>query len=350
MMQAPSTFASVWSALGATVVHFLWQGALIGLCAMVLLWCLRHKSAAARYAVACATMLMCLLAFVATLFTALAGPGSEGSLQAALAGSASEMKLAAGIGVTEIAAWCWAAGALLMAVRFTHQCCQVRRLKTTDVSAPDARWQSAFQTLKQQLGVARGVRLMRSGLAEVPMVVGWLSPIVLVPVSAFTALSPDQLRSLLAHELAHIRRYDHLLNAAQAAIEIVLFFHPAVWWISKQVRLEREYCCDDSSVRLMGDPRVIAEALAAVEALRITQPRTDAVLASNGGPLMQRISRILGMGHESPKLASSWQLPAGLLLAGVVAVAGNAYASPLPQDKNQAQVDKAAQQKARNDR
>ena len=89
--------------------------------------------------------------------------------------------------------------------------------------------------------------------------------------AAFTGLGRDELRALLLHELAHVRRRDHLINAVQAAVEVVLFFHPAVWWISQQVRVEREFCCDDSSVRVTGNPKLLADALAAMEALRIGQ-------------------------------------------------------------------------------
>ena len=215
-----------------------------------------------------------------------------------------------------------------MTLRFSWQCRAAHRLKHVGVSDPDPVWRRAFAELRARLGVTRPVRLLVSGLAEVPMVVGWFSPVVLVPAAAFTGLGPDQLKSLLAHELAHVRRRDHLLNAVQAVVEIVLFFHPAVWWISKQVRLEREYCCDDSSVRATGDPTFLAEALAAMETLRIQKPSASTVLATHGGPLMERITRILGVRPEGRTRATGWRLPAGLALAGIVAATGGAYAAP----------------------
>ena len=190
MILDEATFSSVRSALGATVVHFLWQGALIGLCAGVALSCLRQRSAAARYTVASCAMLLCLLSFVATFLVALAGPldpVGEGVRQVALAGGGSVTCLPLGLGAAGIASWCWAVGVLCMAVRYALQCYGAQRLENTAVSAPDTYWQRAFQSLKDELGVTRSVRLLRSGLAEVPMVVGWLSPIILVPVSAFTA-------------------------------------------------------------------------------------------------------------------------------------------------------------------
>ena len=331
MILGAVSLSSAWSAMGAAVLHFLWQGALIGLFAGLLLGCLRQRSSAERYAVACGAMLLCLLSFFVSFATALADlslTAGARALQASLATGESASGLPMHSEATGIAAWCWAVGVLCMALRFALQCYGAHRLKTTAVFEADSSWHRAFHSLKEELGISHNVRLLRSGLAQVPMVVGWFSPIVLVPASAFTGLSPDQLRSLIAHELAHIRRHDHLLNAAQAVVEIVLFFHPVVWWISKQVRLEREYCCDDSSVRLTGDPRLLAEALATMETLRTHQPMTHTVLAANGGPLMQRIARILGARLDGRTSLTSWHLPAGFVLAGVLAVAGSAYATP----------------------
>jgi beta-lactamase regulating signal transducer with metallopeptidase domain len=86
------------------------------------------------------------------------------------------------------------------------------------------------------------VQLLVSPLVEVPTVVGWLRPVILAPVGALTGLSPDHVEALLAHELAHIRRCDYLVNMLQSVAEALLFYHPAVWWISGEIRAERELC------------------------------------------------------------------------------------------------------------
>jgi D-alanyl-D-alanine endopeptidase (penicillin-binding protein 7) len=323
---------SAWSALGTSVVHFLWQGTLVGLAAWIVLELLHERRASTRYAVACVALLLCLGAFAVTFLASLESgstPVDGLGLQLARAELAGA-ELFAGTRASNFAAWGWAVGVLCMGARLAVHGHWARRLRTTAIGAPDATWLRSLETLKHELGLTRAVLLLRSGLAEVPMVVGWFSPVILVPAAAFTALSPDQLRALLVHELAHIRRHDHLLNAAQAVVETVLFFHPVVWWISKQVRLEREYCCDDSSVRVTGSPKLLAEALASMEALRIANPTTGIVLASNGGPLMQRITRILGGRLERRSSLSALQLPAGLALAAVLAAAGSAYARPAP--------------------
>ena len=106
-----------------------------------------------------------------------------------------------------------------------------------------------FDELKAQTSVSKTVKMFKIRLAQTPMVVGWISPVVLVPAAAFASLSFEQIRIILAHEFMHIRRYDHRVNQFQALVEIILFFHPVVWWLSRQMQIEREYCCDDASLQ-----------------------------------------------------------------------------------------------------
>jgi len=128
-------------------------------------------------------------------------------------------------------------------------------------------------------------------LVEVPTVIGWLRPVILLPASALTGLSAEQLEALLAHELAHIRRYDYLINLLQTTIETLFFYHPAVWWVSAQVRQEREHCCDDLPVAACGDVLTYARALTALEQLRGSEPQL--AVAASGGSLLVRIQRLL---------------------------------------------------------
>jgi uncharacterized membrane protein len=159
------------------------------------------------------------------------------------------------------------------------------------------------------------------------MVIGCVSLAVLVPSSAFATLSPDQLRAVLAHELSHIRRGDHWINSVQIAIETILFFHPAVWWLSGRIRLEREHCCDDVAVRSVGSPKVLAEALMRLEALRSRSPLT--ALSSNGGLLMNRIARMLAAPHRNAPPTLGW-VPATVLVSAlaIVSLVGIAQDAP----------------------
>lgn len=324
------SIGSLTHAIGAAVLHFLWQGAAVGVLAAVALAAIPRRNAHARYLSACGAMNLCLLLFIVTMLLGLVPERSAGGVV-----SLSEEFLSAAILTTADAtiesgrvidgiAWAWLGGVVFFAVRFGVRWFAAKGLTLRGVSRPDDTWCEIFDTLKRDLGVVAKVRLLRSTLAEVPMVVGWISPVVLVPASAFTSLSPDQLRAVITHELAHIRRHDHLFNAVQLVVESVLFFHPVTWWLSNQVRAEREHCCDDATVRTAVNPRVFAEALAQLESIRTTNHQ--AALAATGGPLMDRITRILGIDNR-PRRTSAWRSGIALAAGVLVAAAGIAHAA-----------------------
>jgi len=214
----------------------------------------------------------------------------------------------------------WMTGIAVMLARLAWQCIAIHQLKTEASEVIDARWQRVFTSIREQYGLSSGIRMMKSTLAEVPMVVGWFAPVVLVPASAFTGLSQCQLKAVLAHELAHIRRHDPVINAIQSVVETLLFFHPAVWWLTARVRHEREHCCDDLAIENTGDPQTLARALVCLEAIRAKRSfPTNLALAANGEPLMQRIQRILGQNTNRPR--AGWRTATGLLLAGALSLA-----------------------------
>ena len=168
--------------------------------------------------------------------------------------------------------------------------------------------------LSRRLHISRAVALLESTLVDVPTVVGFVKPVVLLPASALAGLTLQQLEAILAHELAHIRRHDYLVNLLQTLVETVLFYHPAVWWVSRRIRVERENCCDDLAVRLCGDPVAYASALADLEALRSGPlPDHHIAMAATGGSLLQRVRRLLGAPTSHTGRGPAW-------LAGSVAV------------------------------
>jgi HEAT repeat protein len=184
----------------------------------------------------------------------------------------------------------WLFGVTLLSIRLMGGWFQSRRygyLGTRTV--PDA-YIDMLDRLRSRLRIARAVRILESTLVHVPAVIGWLRPVVLVPASAFTGLTPQQIEVLIAHELAHVRRHDYLINLLQAVVETLLFYHPAVWWISRRVRDAREQSCDDIAVATCGDARLYARALLDMEELRGV-PRF--AMAANGGSLATRIRRLL---------------------------------------------------------
>ncbi len=178
----------------------------------------------------------------------------------------------------------------------------VQRLKVKGTSRVSVAIQQAAERMARQLGLNRPLRLLSSALVDSPLVIGAFKPLILLPASLLCQLPPDQLESLLAHELAHILRQDYLINLLQCAIETLLFYHPAVWWISAQTRVQREYCCDDIAVNLASDRSVYVRALAAVAGAK-----TKALApAASGWRLLPRLQRLLGTANPQSQYPSRW--------------------------------------------
>jgi hypothetical protein len=174
--------------------------------------------------------------------------------------------------------------------------------------------QALARELGRRLGLHRAVTLLESAAVAVPVVVGWLRPVVLVPASTLAGLAPKQLEAILAHELAHIRRHDYLVNLFQAVVETLLFYHPAVWWVSTQIRRERENCCDDLAVAVCGDRLGYARALVELEGLRGAAPRL--AMAVSGGSLSGRVRRLV----SAPERSSRRPWAAGLLALALLPI------------------------------
>ena len=322
--------------LGWTLLHFVWQGGLVALLLAIALRVLRRHAAPVRYAVACGALLLLLALPIITLgllwptssegigFVAtperVAAPGMEALLEAGAAapseGSASwRQAVYATLGTA--LPWLvliWIMGVLALSMRYLAGWTYTLHLRRRGTREVGQRWQEQRTRLAQQLGVTRPVRLVASALVHVPMVAGWLRPIILMPVSVFTGLTPRQVEMVIAHELAHIRRHDYLVNLMQAMCETLLFYHPAVWWVSQRIRVEREHCCDDLVVAVCSDAFTYAEALTKMEQVRQTTPRL--ALAATGGSLMDRVRRLLEGPTETAPGAARWLT--GLALVAVL--------------------------------
>ena len=201
----------------------------------------------------------------------------------------------------------WAAGVGLLSLRLFFSWRAVRRLCRSACPIDDPAWIERFAGLRRRLDVSRPVRLLSSASAGVPFVVGCLRPMILIPAGLLAGLAPAEVEAILAHELAHVRRHDFLVNLVQNVVETLLFYHPAVWWISAQIRREREHCCDDVAATACGGALDYAKALLAVEQLR---PAGNLLVAASGGSLVGRIRRLAGADRAS---GSTWPI-AGLVL------------------------------------
>lgn len=235
--------------------------------------------------------------------------------------------------------WLWLTGVVVCSLRPVWGLWMQWRLRRVGLSVVSDELQRTLVQLTHRMGLRRFVRLAESACVNVPMVVGYMRPMILLPASILTGLTPNQLESLLAHELAHVRRHDWLVNALQVVVETLLFYHPAVWWLSNRIRNERELCCDDVALAVVGDRAVYARMLLRVEELRHANPgktmSAPSSIAATGGDLVHRVRRLLPAGYNAERASRGWLSGALLLLTlgilgGVSAMAVHGQNEPEP--------------------
>ncbi len=323
---------------GWTLLHFVWQGVLIALAAAAALRLLRSASPQRRYLVSCAALAAMLASPVVTARLLNASPRATETMSlsglAAPGSSAGGFRLkpeATNQGSIVAAAWSrldvdallpivlalWLGGVTFLLIRLAGGWWRVRRLHRDALAKATSRWQSVGERIGSRLGLRRFVHVVDSALVDTPIVVGWLRPVILLPIAALAQLTPAQVDAILAHELAHIRRHDFVVNLLQTFAETLLFYHPAVWWASSRIRIEREHCCDEVAVDVCGDAIGYAAALAELETQRTEH--SAFALAATGGSLLDRVRRVLGArASETPRIGNATMI-AALVLIFIVA-------------------------------
>ncbi|MGD0869795.1 MAG: GWxTD domain-containing protein [Bryobacteraceae bacterium] len=310
----------VAQAVGWALIHFLWEGAALAAVLAAALFLLRPASARARYAAACLILFAMPLAFAITLLVVL--PGHAETVTAAhlpnplarLSAVPAFQPAPAPRTFRDFLPWlapCWFLGVAFFYARGLAAWLAARRLRQRGTCAPAPDWQDRLTQLCDRMRLLGPVRLLESCFTDAPVLVGYLRPVIFMPLGCLANLPAGQIECILIHELAHIRRHDYLVNLLQGFVEGLLFYHPAVWWASRMAREERENCCDDFVVEITGDARVYAATLAALEHRRAVA--LEAAVAATGGSLMKRIRRLL----TEPQPAQASATPAfaaGLLL------------------------------------
>jgi beta-lactamase regulating signal transducer with metallopeptidase domain len=326
---------------GWALIHFLWQGVFIAIVLETALACVGQKNAALRYffcELALAAMPLCLLATYGVLDrgTSLTFEART-SLAIGSSTHASSPITAPGYVLQPVVETItpyiprefsmlepnrfmpgivagWLVGVVLLSGRKAGGFIVLWRLRRRGVSEPDDAMQELFRKACARIGVdPRRVILRISTLIQVPMTMGWINPIVLFPAALLSRLSTGEIELILAHELAHIRRHDYLVNLLQTVVETLFFYHPFTWWISKRMRQERENSCDD--LVASGSPDALAYAKVLLRLQTLGTP--DQILAptATGGILLQRIRRLL----EEPAPRTSMGLPTLLVLLSIIA-------------------------------
>jgi TonB family protein len=332
-------------AIGLALVEFVWQGAAIGAASAVLLFVLRRSAPQWRYIVACAGLAAMAIAPVATTVRNLRDPGWAGSRSSKAGAEAAGAFLipttatdpSAGGGFSESAGpsrqWLeqrlpfvvagWTSGVAVLALHLSFGWFRLRRIRAQAILLAVERWPAAVHETARRFGVTR-LRLLVSSVVDGPAVIGFVRPAIVVPASALAGLSPSHLEAILIHELAHLRRGDYLVNVVQCGVEILLFYHPAVWWVSNQIRREREHCCDDVAASLSADRLTYARALTSLEELRLRS--TKLAVGAGGGELLHRIRRVLAPNTvERPRVSGGFAM--SVVAAVITLLALNAQAA-----------------------
>jgi beta-lactamase regulating signal transducer with metallopeptidase domain len=326
-------------ALNSALLQLVWQGLVVAFLLWMVLAALRRKSASARYLVSCAALAVLTVLPIVTACLAYQRPfvvPANAATNAVRTGAAFvTVVFASPISsptnwLALIQAWmlpAWACGVAFLSMRLLWGCSRVSSLKRTGDTAEPAVLAMAAR-LSERIGVTRAVRVLVTSLADGgPCVIGALRPVVLLPAATLLGLTAEQLEAVLAHELAHIRRYDYLVNMVQMLIETLFFYHPAVWWISGRIRQERELCCDDIAVRCCGDAVGYARALTALERIRVITP--SLALGVKDGPLMYRVQRLLGAAPQhAPREDGPARMP-GILAMLMAAVCFSTDMNPV---------------------
>ncbi|MHA7628804.1 M56 family metallopeptidase [Corallococcus sp. M7] len=315
----------VLEAVGWALVHLVWQGALVAVALALALRWVGRRSANLRYALACGALGIMLALPVATAWrhasrAAESRPVARTAaitrtvapMAAPVAPALTRQPASRPLSVKETATlprldgvfqqvgehlpWlvlAWGLGVAASSLRLLKGWMGLRRQVDEAVHA-SWEWQQRLEVLARRLNLTRPVRLLVSSKLDVPSTLGWLKPVVLVPTATLTGLAVRELELVLAHELAHIRRHDFAVNVVQTLVETLLFYHPAVWWMSQVIRVERENCCDDLAVRQGPGALPYARALTALEALRLQgMDAQGPAMSALGGSLKDRVRRLV---------------------------------------------------------
>ena len=324
-MNAPTDFMHTltWSLL-----HFLWQGAAIAALAAAVMFVFRAPGT--RYVVGVASIALMFVSFgvtFASLNSTVSDVATTGAATPAYtpASPAVASHYLPDLPVAPVAsqdqltwvAQIWLAGVCLLALRMAFGVLFLERLRRRNLTALPAAFVERCRKLQQRLGISRVVRYCECQLVSVPAVIGLFRPIVLLPMRALTGLSASQLEAVIAHELGHIKRFDVAVNFFQVIAETLFFFHPAVWWLNKRIRADRENCCDDVAIAVCGERASYARALATMEVWRHVP---DFALAATGGSVAARVARLLGVSERNASTRPAGVLTATLVLTAALTV------------------------------
>jgi len=334
---ANSFSGHLMTAISSTLMHSLWQGALLFALTGLLMTLTRKASSARRYNLLVGAMALFAVTVAGTFIMELSVTGASFQLFEAhsqvvasfvpdgttLYSAAAPASLTGTISIylnghAGTIVWIWFLIMCARCIQLTIGLGSVHNLRHKNISAIGSYWEERVQQLCAQLGIKRLVGIAESGRTKIPMIVGHLKPLILVPIGMLTSLSIEEAETILLHELAHIRRADYLVNLLQNLMEIVFFFNPAVLWLSAMIKTERENCCDD--MVLVRSRKVdYLKALVACEEYNQQVPAYAMALKGNQGSLKNRVTRIVSNKNLPLNSREKSLLAACLIVAGIFA-------------------------------
>ncbi|CAG5073655.1 hypothetical protein DYBT9623_04849 [Dyadobacter sp. CECT 9623] len=350
-MKSISTFVSdsVISAFGWTLVHSLWQATALLIISLVAFYVLRKKSASIKYLAGVSLLFGQVVASIITFFyyhskysSPLPGLSNTVSLNKSNLNSLAQSGYEFPISL-KIQFWltshlhelvvCWVIGAAMLLIRFLGGWLFTEKLRAQARVVMDKEWRARLGVIVAKMNIAKSVDFKETSKILTPIVIGTLSPVILVPIGFLSGFSTAQVEAILAHELAHIKRNDYLINLFQSFVEVIFFFHPAIWWLSDRIRAEREHCCDDIALAVCGDKMSLAHALVKVAEWQ-TAPRVAMAFASKKPLLLSRVQRVLGISPKTSRTNGSLPVLFFLItLAVSISVYAVAQKSEKPQEK-----------------
>jgi beta-lactamase regulating signal transducer with metallopeptidase domain len=370
-MQLPDIIfsARLDQALGWTVLHSIWQITLIALIAAFVLWRCENRSAQLRYRIVNGALLVSFLTCCATFVlymrsdayqwrqvrmellnrqdaaqtTGIANVDEEGDAQQAAKEAPVSRHYDAIMQLRSpkhnfrpvapdfidyfnehlpLLILLWIVGLCIGLFRLMSGFSYLHTLRKRLNFPADPFWEETLHRIAQQIALSRPVALLESALVRTPLTIGYLKPVILFPIGMINRLSEQEVEAILAHELAHIVRHDYLFNLLQHLIETLLYYHPAVWWLSAQVRNERESACDDMAISLLDNNRLrYAKALVVLQDMAMLPHSPALALTGTGkGQLLLRIQRIFSPQHFHINIMEKW-IATLLVACSIVALA-----------------------------
>jgi beta-lactamase regulating signal transducer with metallopeptidase domain len=325
-------------ALGWMLIHSLWQGTIVAILLLIILFAIKTKSAQIKYFISFVALMGITVWAGVTFVKSYRYAAEKQALKAQIINNPSQfrsiLKASAngsvsnpiqGIDQTTLKVRAffirhfnsicivWLIGIMIMLIRFVGGLAYTRRLRSHKLTPITDEWYLILKTLSQKLGVKRRVESFFSPLTKVPVTLGVIKPVILLPVSAVTGLTPSEFEAIVAHELAHIMRNDYLLNVIQSIVEMLFFFHPAVWIISSQIRAERENSCDNIAVDAIGNKTEYIKTLAAMQIKQVEQTNLAVAFSGGKGSVLQRIKRL------QKEIAMKTNFSEGIIAATIIA-------------------------------